>query len=44
MSMILQIWDPAYGYNDPKSEEYGTANVGTPLAEAEDSNDDRYDK
>ena len=44
MSMILQKWDPAYGYNYSTAEEYVTANGDTPLVDAEDLNDDQYDK
>ena len=40
----LQQWDPSYRYNDPAEEEYGAASGGTPLAGAEDLNDDWYDK
>ena len=40
----LQQCDPAYGENDPTTEEYGEANDGTPLADAEDLIDDRYNK
>ena len=35
---------PYYGDNDPTSKEYGASNEHIPLAEAEDINDDRYDK
>ena len=40
----LQQWYPDFGENDPTSEEYGEANSGTYLSDAEDLNEDRYDK
>jgi len=41
----LPQWDPAYGDNDPENnDESGTADGDSPLAEADDLDDDRYDK
>ena len=38
----LQQWDPDYGDNEPTEEEYGAANGGTLLSDAEDLNGDQY--
>ena len=40
----LQKWDPYYGDNDPTAELYGADNGITLLDDAEDLNDDLYDK
>ena len=40
----LQQWDPDYRYNEHIAEEYDACSGSTPLADAEDINDDQYNK